>query len=493
MKKHRFLATFTACTLLALSAFGSFTEAAAADSRTEALTAQAESYFQFHKDTQHWGEAKTYISAKDPFSYAVQYPVTNQAALDEQIIRLLKTKADDFEKTYQAEAIQQAEEKTSDKHTGTLFVSYDAYITEDNIASVSFLETHKIDDAVADPATWSTYLFDAATSKSLTAADIFRDSYREKASAYAIDYFQNNETYGSQLFGNYKTILAPESDVFSTFALTDKSVIFYLDKYELLPGKYGAIRLEIPREVFKGSFLTDPEEIIPPPVVEEPAQPEENPSEATEGTGRVIDPNKPMVALTYDDGPSPTATNAILDVLEKYNAVATFYDVGYRVSQYPNVVKREAALGCEVGSHSYDHKDFKKLTAAQIQTDVKQVNEAFAKAGVKPTSFRPPYGNTNATVQANIPLPIVTWSVDTLDWKTRNVDSILKEVKSAGNLDGKVILMHGIYDTTAQATAKLVPMLQEQGYQLVTVSELIQYQHNETPQAGKLYGYSYFQ
>ena len=275
--------------------------------------------------------------------------------------------------------------------------------------------------------------------------------------------------------------------MFSTFALTDDSVIFYIDKYEILPGKCGAIRLEIPREVFKGSFLTDPEEV--PPVVEEPAQPEGT----TEETGRVIDPNKPMVALTYDDGPSPTATNAILDVLEKYNAVATFYDVGYRVAQYPDVVKREAALGCEVGSHSYDHKDFKKLSAAQIQADVKQVNAAFAKAGVKPTSFRPPYGNTNATVQANVPLPIVTWSVDTLDWKTRNVDSILKEVKAAGNLDGKVILMHGIYDTTAQATAKLVPMLQEQGYQLVTVSELIQYKHNETPKAGKVYGYSYFQ
>ena len=258
----------------------------------------------------------------------------------------------------------------------------------------------------------------------------------------------------------------------------DNSVIFYLDKYEILPGDCGAIRLEIPREVFKGSFLTDPEEVIPP-VVEEPAQPEEKPSE----TGRVSDPNKPMVALTYDDGPSPTATNAILDVLEKYNAVATFYDVGYRVAQYPDVVKREAALGCEVGSHSYDHKDFKKLSASQIQADVKQVNAAFAKAGVKPTSFRPPYGNTNATVQANVPLPIVTWSVDTLDWKTRNVDSIMKEVKGAGNLDGKVILMHGIYDTTAQATAKLVPMLQEQGYQLVTVSELIQYKHNETPKA----------
>lgn len=99
---------------------------------------------------------------------------------------------------------------------------------------------------------------------------------------------------------------------------------------------------------------------------EEPNGPvsEEN---ASETSTRVLSADKPMVALTYDDGPSPTATNAILDVLEEYAVVATFYDVGYRVAQYPEVVAREAALGCEVASHSYDHKDFCQLTAAQIR------------------------------------------------------------------------------------------------------------------------------
>lgn len=83
--------------------------------------------------------------------------------------------------------------------------------------------------------------------------------------------------------------------------------------------------------------------------------------------------------------------------------------------------------------------------------------------------------------------------MDTLDWKTRNTQSILQEIKKEGNLDGKVILMHGIYDTTADAVEKLVPELLEQGYQIVTVSELLQYRHQETPIAGKLYGFSYFQ
>ena len=90
-------------------------------------------------------------------------------------------------------------------------------------------------------------------------------------------------------------------------------------------------------------------------------------------------------------------------------------------------------------------------------------------------------------------MPIYLWSIDTLDWKSRDAKAVLDVIKSSGELDGKVILMHGIYTSTAEATAILVPYLQGQGYELVTVSELIQAKHGETPANGKIYGYSYFQ
>ena len=90
-------------------------------------------------------------------------------------------------------------------------------------------------------------------------------------------------------------------------------------------------------------------------------------------------------------------------------------------------------------------------------------------------------------------MPIYLWPVDTLDWKSRNANAVINEVKKIGDLDGKVILMHGIYASTAEATAHLVPYLQEQGYELVTVSELVEAKHVETPQNSKIYGYHYFQ
>lgn len=113
-----------------------------------------------------------------------------------------------------------------------------------------------------------------------------------------------------------------------------------------------------------------------------------------------------MVALTYDDGPNPKATNAILDVLEKYDARATFFDLGSLVEKYPDVVKREEALGCEVGSHSYDHKNFNKLTNAEIAADVQKTAAAFRKVlGRDPAIFRPPYGNCKDSVKNSCRCP----------------------------------------------------------------------------------------
>ena len=494
-----------------LTIFGTNTIANAAlkQSKSDTFEKSSTAYFQTFAQHQTYGTPTTNIVYDTPFSYALQYPQTQQPIIDQKIAQTISKIKMDFENKYAAFAKQISSQRTPHKQTAALLLSYESYINTDGIATMAFQQTQHAVNQNAVPTTWHTIAFDTANGNSIAASHIFRENYREKASDYAIKYFTQNKTYAPALFGDYRTVLAPNSDIYNRFALTKDSVIFYINKYEILPAAFGAIRLEIPKSELYGAFLTDPiiipaQKLTPAKVVKKAEliqdiattnKPETNKPETNkpETSKRVIDPKKPMIALTFDDGPSPKATNTILDTLEEYGVVATFFDVGYRVEQYPDVVKREAALGNEVASHSYDHKNFAKLTPQQIQEDVKKVNVAFQKTGVTPTLFRPPYGSTNSTVSKNIPLPIVTWSVDTLDWKTRNTQSILQEIKKEGNLDGKVILMHGIYDTTADAVEKLVPELLEQGYQIVTVSELLQYRHQETPISGKLYGFSYFQ
>lgn len=207
----------------------------------------------------------------------------------------------------------------------------------------------------------------------------------------------------------------------------------------------------------------------------------------------VINPNvssKKMVALTFDDGPNPSSTNRILDTLVKYNVKATFFDLGALANSYPDVVKREEQVGCEVGSHTYSHYNLNNLTVDGVIDEINKSKKAFENAlGHDVSLVRPPYGNANETVKANIPYPIINWNVDTLDWKSKNKDAIVAEVRKIGNLDGKIVLMHSIYETTADAVEVIVPELINQGYELVTVSELASYKGVTLESGVKYFGF----
>lgn len=199
-----------------------------------------------------------------------------------------------------------------------------------------------------------------------------------------------------------------------------------------------------------------------------------------------IDPSKPMVALTFDDGPQPSVGNRIMDCLAQYGGKATFFMVGERVDSYKTEVQRMVAEGHEVANHTMNHKYLQKLGAAQIQAQVNNGNDAIqAACGVRPTLLRLPGGNHNATVLANAGMPMIQWNVDTLDWKTRNADktvaAVLNHVK-----DGDIILMHELYGATGDAVARIVPELHKRGFQMVTVSQMAAAK-GRSLEAGKLY------
>ncbi len=187
-----------------------------------------------------------------------------------------------------------------------------------------------------------------------------------------------------------------------------------------------------------------------------------------------IDPKIPAVALTYDDGPHPTVTHDILDVLEKYDARATFFVVGSRVPEYPDCVKRAGEIGCEIGNHTHNHKILTSATNSQITAEISKTNSLIKIiTGKTPEIARAPGGSFNSRVKETVGMPLIQWSVDTLDWKHRNANSVISSVKSSTR-DGSIILMHDLYTSTAEATETIVPWLISEGYQLVTVTELMQ-------------------
>lgn len=196
--------------------------------------------------------------------------------------------------------------------------------------------------------------------------------------------------------------------------------------------------------------------------------------------------NKKYIALTFDDGPS-SFTDRLLNCLEENNAKATFFMVGTEIASFPDEVKRMKKLGCELGNHTYDHTDLATLSSEDISSEIARVDQQLVDlTGQGASVVRPPYGSVNDTVKAAVGTPMILWSIDTLDWKTLDVQSTVEEVMNNVQ-DGSIVLMHDIYSTSVDAAEILIPQLIEDGYELVTVHELASV-HGVELQTGITYG-----
>jgi peptidoglycan/xylan/chitin deacetylase (PgdA/CDA1 family) len=181
------------------------------------------------------------------------------------------------------------------------------------------------------------------------------------------------------------------------------------------------------------------------------------------------------VALTFDDGPHPTKTALILDLLRENGVPATFFVLGEKVDRNPELVRRMLIEGHEVANHTYTHANLKKLGSSGVTNELKKTQKAiFEASGFTPTLFRPPYGATDLTtmaILANLNLTAVYWSVDTRDWEGRSVDRIVREVKENSG-QGSIILFHDHGTHTLSSLPDVLRVVQEKGYRCVTISEM---------------------
>lgn len=199
-----------------------------------------------------------------------------------------------------------------------------------------------------------------------------------------------------------------------------------------------------------------------------------------------VDPTKPMIALTFDDGPKASTTSIILDTLEANGARATFFVLGSLAKRNTAILQRMDALGCQIANHSYDHPDLRYLSEENVAYQINTTSDIVNEIVGHPTSMvRPPYGGYNQNVMDIAGVPFILWSVDTLDWKYRDSEYVRNYVLENA-YDGAIILMHDIHATTAEASKYFIPELIAAGYQLVTVEELAYYK-GYTPESAKAY------
>lgn len=182
--------------------------------------------------------------------------------------------------------------------------------------------------------------------------------------------------------------------------------------------------------------------------------------------------HKTRIALTFDDGPGEY-TDELLDCLEENNAHATFFMLGQNVGSWESTVQRMADIGCEIGSHSWDHPNLYDLSMDSVAKEFSDTDAALEKAcGQKASVARAPYGNWSDDIISTVGKPFFTWSLDSMDWSYLDVNKDYDAVMNGDLTDGSIILMHDIHEPSVQAAIKMIPELVQKGYKLMTVSEL---------------------
>lgn len=424
--------------------------------------------------TQQVGYGESLVDYQAHLSTSIAYPVTGVPALDEALVRWVR----DTHAIYLSEFEDLAHANPGRDAESELTVHYSAYLTDRYVGVleagwyVSPFQPRSQDVLYALNA-------DLATGELLTWENIFRPE--RLADVYAMVQARLGQIPESLLAGWSGAV---DGSWLENAVLTDAGVALALPRGEFLPDALGTQWILLPYGELEGLLRIETPRQIAPPDPTAPPAPSALPGQ------RVIDPARPVIALTFDDGPSEY-TQSILDLLTQYGGAATFCVVGNRVSNFEDEIRAIAAQGSEIATHTWSHKKLTTLSRSEIERQIKQAVEAVQKIADVPVRFiRPPYGSVNDKVRSvakGLGMPVAMWSIDTEDWRTMSARkteaAILENVKN-----GSIILMHDVHEPTARAMQRVIPALAERGYQLVTLSELFALREGGA-QAGVVYSH----
>ncbi|WP_250278905.1 polysaccharide deacetylase family protein [[Clostridium] colinum] len=431
--------------------------------------------------------------------YKIKYPVFNNDTINQEIYKHIEYLADSFKEDFSNYEAIYNEDKMNFK------LDTEISIFNNKILFVKFIIERNYNTYPNPIKFYETYAINIEENKEIQIPSLFNNGYEDLFFMNVKQYFLN--TYGINITKqseNYNDI-KPDKNNYKKVFFNDKSVEIFFYDYK----KQEEILLKIPidkvlpyikKYYLEQETVTTTKETTLTSTTETTTETTTISIKSTTTTTvkdiktgnksinkRKIDKNKPMVALTFDDGPNGATTTRILDILEKNNSVATFFIVSRRIDKDADILKRMVNLGCQIGNHTANHKDLTKLSTEQVKSEVDIVNNKLKNIiGKEASMVRVPYGAANSNVKKTVNYPLIMWNIDTKDWQTKNAKSIEKAILNNVK-DGDIILMHDLYTSTADACEVVIPQLVKQGFQLVTVEELLYYKEIEVKE-----GLTYF-
>lgn len=382
-----------------------------------------------HKENKQDNNIETNIEESRQYVISATYPKTNIKKLDNEVenfvlsqIKLFKNKSKEIKYLIDRDELN---------------IDYDYYTVNDRYINITiklyiYHSLESIEEYYIQ-----TYYFDKISNRFYNVLDIFSN--------------ENDllSKVNNMLISNNKSMINNLGEL--TYSFDNDYLIIYLIENNIITYKIPLSSIKLNIEIINNDKEKDIEPVIK--------------------NDKIIDPKLPVVALTFDDGPS-RYTKDIIDTLKSNNVNATFFVLGNKIEIYKDIISESIKNGNEIGNHSYNHKWLSKLSTNELLDQINKTQDILKETvNYTPTCFRPTYGSVNNRIRKSINLSITLWTIDTKDWKINSVDRIVERaIKDIE--DGDIILMHDIFQRSSEALKKIIPKLKEQGYQFVTISEL---------------------
>ena len=325
------------------------------------------------------GILESIIEYNDDYAIGVHYPVIDRENIDLAVSDFIHGKISEFSK--EVEGLP----TTDPSVKAELNIDYETYLAFDNrLVSIEFTVFKNIPYSAHPMIVIETMVFDLETERQISLTDILKEGSLEEIAYVVRASLEAKPEYKDYLEGDtFLSGTEPTDENYSSFVLTDEYLIVLFQKYQVLPGVAGQPSVRIPYEGLDTLSLSYLEHLGPNG--EDPATGNENGEEDGDnpshqdpdsGPKRHIDPEKPMVALTFDDGPFYQITTSILDTLAANDAVATFFILGNRVSDNEALLVRMVNEGSEIGNHSYNHKQLTTVSGDELREQIDRSHRA---------------------------------------------------------------------------------------------------------------------
>lgn len=382
---------------------------------------------------------ETRIEENSHYKIGINYPVTNYKKLDDSIIEYIDTNYQNF--------LKQQEKAITLTTQNELNIDYTFYQNKE-IISITLFKSENEEEEIKT----LNYAYKKDSFVSL-------DNFASLEEVYNIA-----NTLLFARFGNVLDLsLLKQNLRTSLFSIDEENLYLYYPPCTLSNHYLDTMIIDIPLE----KLNIEIEKIKS--VHQEMMRAEVD----LEKVNSIIETNKKVVALTFDDGPSPY-TEEIISILKENDAVATFFILGNKVKNYADVLRKSLEYGNELGNHTFNHKWLTKLKDEEIKKQIQDTQDIiYETLGYTPVLFRPSYGSINKRVREDIALDVVLWNIDTMDWKYKSISKI-KDRATANVEDKSIILMHETYERTKKALPEIIKTLKEKDFVFVTISELKQ-------------------